>query len=253
MNVKTKKALASGALAISLGALALGVSGISPALAEVENGAPPNPVVLNDGTPGEESSTTITASTETLAWCGWYLSGVDGSINLAPETETKYDGTAINLSAEDSGLSVFVGGTSTHSPEADNCSWYGDLNKQEVSITVLASSFAFDAEVNGGAGSGDTSMDFTLDSGNPLNIDVTPSENCTTNLFVIDDEASIYSPSTLDSKPVSSNAQAAVQTVDKCDWSVDYVTSIPGGLIPLFGGVTYDFVGPSLTTTLEIE
>jgi hypothetical protein len=254
MNLKTKKALASGALAISLGALALGVAGISPAIAEGESGAPADPIVLNGeapGTPGTSSSTSTSTSTETLDWCGWYLSGVDGELSLEPDTVTKYAGEAIELSAEDAGLSVFVGGTSTHSEATDNCSWYGVDNKQEISVTVTASGYEFDGEVDGG--SGDESMDFILDSGNPLNIDVTADTTCTSGGFGIDDQASIYSPDTLISKPVTSNSQSAVTTVDKCDWSVDYVTSIPGGLIPLYGGVIYDFVGPTLTTTLSIE
>lgn len=255
MNVKIKKKLAGGALALSLGALALGVSGISPALAEVGSGAPEAPVVLNQGIDeaiieGTSSETTISASTDTLPWCGWYLSGVTTSLALQPDVETDYDGTAIELSAEDTGLSVFVGGSSTHSILENNCSWYGDTNKQEVWVSVAVSSVEFDAEV--GEGTGDISMDFDLDNTNPLNINVVPT-SCATEVFTVDESASIFSPGSLQSYPVKSNIESAVDTTDKCDWSVDYVTSIPGGLVPLIGGATYTFVGPLLTTTLEVQ
>lgn len=260
MKIRIKRALATGALAISLGALALGVAGINPALAET-SGAPPTPEIIDD-----ISSTTLGSSTQTLSWCGWYLSGVSESIQLVPVDDpdtvgliesdgpdaNKYDGTEILIGASDSDISLFVNGNSSYLDDADNCSWYGDPNKQEVWVSVEASGVSFDA-VSDNAGP-DSSMNFDLENSNPLNLNVVPDQFCVpTYGFSIDAEASIYDVDSLESFPVKSNSQASVGTTDMCSWTVNYVTSIPSGLVPVYGDALYTYTGPLLTTTMEVQ
>ena len=240
MNIKTKKALASGALAISLGALALGVAGVSPALATSQ---------ATD--PSGGGDTQLSASTETGPWCGWYLTDVSAELELVPVNveETTYVGTAIDLTVTDPlGLSAFVGGSESHSDDTSNCSWYGDTNKQAVEVSVTADSANFMATPF--LGDPDTSMDFSLDSDNRLTITVAADTDFCNGFFVTD-LTYIYGES-LTATPIESAVFTEVGTTDRCDWEVTYSTSIPAGLVPTYGGDTYVYTGPTLTTTLEI-
>ena len=253
MNIKTKKALAGGALVISLGALALGVSGVGPALATSEG-----PLPSGGG------DTDLTASTLTGAWCGWYLTDVSSELVLEPVNalETTYVGTAIDLTATDLlGSSAFVGGTDVHDDDTTNCSWYGAPNQQAVEVSIEADSANFEAMAEFYNDETDTSMDFSLNSDNPLTITV--DEDLATdevtglrlycNGFDVTEVTTIYG-TLLDliSNPISSAVYTDVGTTDRCDWDVTYSTSIPAGLVPTYGGTTYSYTGPTLTTTLEI-
>lgn len=242
MKTRTKKFLASGALAVSLGALALGVSGVGPALATTSG---PDP------DPAGGFSTTLGASTETGEWCGWYLRGVDSDLTLMPviPTQDTYTGVEIELEVEDTELSAFVNGTSVYSNSSDNCSWYGNANKQAVSVTVTAADNEFTATTTEGS---DTSMDFFLTDLNPLTLTVTEGAECATNGFFIDSLDEIAGAD-LTSEPVTSAVSSAVQTTDTCGWDVTYGVSIPEDLVPTYGGAAYVYTGPTLTTTLEVD
>jgi hypothetical protein len=243
MNLKTKKALASGTLALSLGALALGIAAVNPALANEEQ--------QFDST--GSGTTSFVAETMTQAWCGWYLQGIDSSLTMTATSE-RYDGSEIGLSADDTGLEVFVGSSSTYSDQADNCSWYGSSNQQAAWVTVNANHAGFtgtaDREVPDPT---DDSMNFMLDSVvNPLTLTITAGETCASDNFIVDQLDSI-SDGDLFSNPVKSAIETDVLTTDRCGWDVVYGTKIPTGKVPKFGGVVYDFTGPTLTTTLEIQ
>jgi hypothetical protein len=244
MNIRIKKTLASGALAISLGALTLGVAGVSPSLAApgTDDDVSRNPQVLGS------SETTLDTSITSVTWCGWYLTGVSGALTLAPSdgvTEL-YDGTEIPLTVSNDGLSVYVGGDATYSDSPENCSWYGDSNKQAVEVTVTASTDAFTASSSVGS---DTAMDFYLDSENPLNIGITEDTECAGFTTTSADQ---IQGADLVSNPVTSAVFTLVGTNDICDWSATYTTSIPAGMVPTYGGSLYSYTGPTLTTTLEI-
>ena len=242
MNIKTKKALAGGALVISLGALALGVAGVSPALATSQ--APD---------PSGGGETQLSASTETGAWCGWYLTDVSSELVLEPVNalETTYVGTAIDLTATDPlGSSAFVGGTDFHDEDTTNCSWYGAPNQQAVEVSIEADSANFEAMAEFYNDETDTSMDFSLTSENRLTITV-DEDVAYCNGFFVTPETSIYGGA-LTSTPIESAVYTDVGTTDRCDWDVTYTTSIPAGLVPTYGGTTYSYTGPTLTTTREI-
>ena len=243
MNIRIKKALASGALAISLGALAFGVAGVSPALATDTPAPPADPQVLGDG------ATDLDTSITSVAWCGWYLSGVAADLTLVPVdgVTTTYNGLEIPLTAENSGLTAFVGGDNEHVDDVDNCSWYGDSNTQAVEVTITASSVLFSAESSLGS---DAEMNFSLEESNKLNITVDQVEESCVG-FTTTSEDPIWGEDTT-SNPVTSAVYTDVGTNDICDWSVTYTTSIPGDMVPTYGGSIYSYTGPTLTTTLEI-
>ena len=240
MHIKTKKALASGALAISLGALSFGVAGIGPSFAV----APTPPEDPQGG-----GTTSTTTSVSSVDWCGWYISGVEESLVLANETGiTTYSGDEIPLTAENSGFSAHVGGASTHDDDPENCSWYGDGNKQAVEVTLTANRDSFEATLPEGLI--DTEMDFSLTGDNPLNITVAEDTACEG--FTAPDSSDVIQGTDLVSTPVTSNVYNLVGTNDVCDWTITYTTNIPAGMVPTYGGTLYSYVGPTITTTLEI-
>lgn len=243
MNIKFKKALAAGSLTLALGGLALSFTGVGAAIA-----ATTAPSGSDVGT----ATSSTTASTTTLPWCGWYLTGIDSALTLSGATV--YDGTEVSLTAADTSLEAFVNGSSTYSAADDNCSWYGNTNKQAAWVSVTADTAAFDASTTADTAGTDNSMDFALDTDNKLNITAVedPSANCTTNGFSITADASVFG-TTLSSNPVKSALSTDVTTHDKCTWSMNYATKIPGGKVPTYGDATYTFTGPTLTTTLDIQ
>lgn len=263
MNLRIKKAAAIGALTISMGTLALGVAGMNPALANEEQ--PAGAVVVDGNASG---ATSLSASTTTTRWCGWYLSGVDTELQLTAASNT-YDGSRIVLSAEDSGLEVFVNGLqafgdgsfSDYSSDEANCSWYGSSNIQEAHVRVTANNATFTgtADRGGSPDPTDTSMNFVLsDTDEALSLDVTEADvSCTSFGFDLTAATDIHSGSLTSTTVMSASDQAVgddpvVGTNDRCVWSVGYATAIPAGKVPTYGGVLYVYTGPTLTTTLEI-
>jgi hypothetical protein len=175
------------------------------------------------------------------------MSGVASALVLDNEEGiTEYDGDAIPLSAQNTGLSAHVGGSSLYDELPDNCSWYGPDNKQAVAVTLSTTTNSFTATNLMGT---DAEMDFNLDSDNKLNISVEKDTACTG--FTTTDLDAIFGEDN-ESEPVSSALSASVGTNDVCDWSITYETSIPAGMVPTYGGTLYSYTGPTITTTLEI-
>jgi hypothetical protein len=243
MNLLLKKSLAGVTLSLAMAGLLAGTMAVGPALANNQQDEP------DEGFAG--ISATTSASTVTLPWCGWYLTGVSDSLNLVGAQE-KYDGTELELSGQDDELVAFVNGSETYSDSADNCTWYGAQNTKAARVTVSADGASFDARPDGGDES-DNSMDFVLDEANKLDIAViqNPDGACTADGFQVDADASVYE-SNLSSTPIQSAAADSVTTTNRCGWSMQYNTTIPGGLSPWYGDLTYFFTGPTLTTTLDI-
>lgn len=244
MNSKFKKALAGATLSLAIGAMAIGIAGVGPALAATTQ--------PGSGDVGLTESTT-SASTTTLPWCGWYLTGIDATLALDASNST-YDGTEIDLTASDDGIEAFVNGSGTYSSATDNCSWYGSANQQAAWVSVVANSAAFTATTPADTDGTDSSMNFNLDSANKLNITVTenPDGSCVADGFTLVPDASVFD-GTLSSNPIKSAASVDVTTTDRCAWSMNYATKIPGGKVPTYGEATYTFTGPTLTTTLDIQ
>jgi hypothetical protein len=250
MNLMLKKSLAGVTLSLAMAGLLAGTMAVGPALANQQQDEP------EGGFPGTDATTS--ASTYTLPWCGWYLTGVSDSLTLN-SSSSSYDGTEIALSGEDTELFAFVNGSESYSDATENCSWYGAENRKAAQVTVTANGSAFDGSAdgaleNGGRDLEDTSMDFTLDADNKLNIAVNedPDGACTADGFQVNPDASMYE-GVLSSTPIQSAIATEVTTTNRCAWSMEYSTKIPAGMSPKYGALTYDFTGPTLTTTLDIQ
>lgn len=246
MNIKFKKALAAGSLTLALGGLAIGFSGVAAATA-VEGERPTE-------ASGNVGNTTTSASTTTLPWCGWYIDGLSNEIVL--EGSATYEGIEVDLSGSSAAkVSAFVNGSSNYSPTSANCSWYSDSNKQSASLTVALAEgevTAFTAATDR-LDNSDTSMNFELTSDNKLAITATPDENCETNKFVVEPDASIYFGQTSSTPVRSSNLRTQITTANKCSWTMNYATTIPANKTPKYGNKTYNYTGPTLVTSLAVD
>jgi hypothetical protein len=241
MNIKFKKALAASSLTLALGGLAVGMTGVAAAVA-----------VDAPGISGDSGSAVAGATTVTLPWCGWHVAGLPSTLNLvgdeATGTTAKYAGLEIPLSSTADNISTHVGGSSTYSSADDNCSWFDDSKKQAVKLTIAADGTAFIA--NAGENP-DAGMNFDLNgSTNALHVTATPVADSCSN-FGVTPSASIGG-ATLSSPTLTSPNVAGVTTKNVCAFSLEFATKIPGGMIPAYGDQTYNYTGPTVTSTLEI-
>lgn len=259
MNLRLKKALAIAAMPLAGAGLIAGLMTAGPAYA----GDMPGTVADPSSTPAPLASqaASVAASTKTVPWCGWTVSGLPTGLTLedtaakAANKASSYKGAAIALSGATTGVSAFVSGSNASSDVEDNCSWYGNENKQGLSMTVTASRANFEAFA-AGVTAADSGMGFNLvstdnvDTTNPLTI--TPTYGSCSDAFVTSDNLSVYS-SKLISNPVTASNKTKVTTTSSCTWGLAYATKIPAGMKPLYGDKVYTFTGPTLTTTVNIN
>jgi hypothetical protein len=253
MNLRLKKALAIATLPLAGAGLVAGLMTAGPAYA----GDMPSTVSSPSATPAPLASqaAAVGASTHTVPWCGWTVSGLptgltlDDTVAKAAGKDSSYKGSEISLGGSTTGISAFVSGSAVKSTDPDNCSWYGDTNKQGLGMTVTASRAEFTARAEG-TSADDTGMGFSLTSAAPLTI--TPSYTNCSSAFVTSDNLSVFD-SQLTSNPVTASDKTKVDTVSSCTWGLAYSAKIPGGMKPLYGDKTYTFTGPTLTTTVNIK
>jgi len=256
MNLRLKKALAIATMPLAGAGLVVGLMTAGPAYA----GDMPISVSNPSATPAPLASkaASVAAETKTVPWCGWTVSGLPSGLTLedsVAKTANKpssYKGTEIVLGGSTSGVSAFVSGSNVVSAVEDNCSWYGDSNKQGLTMTVTASRANFTARPAGET-SDDAGMGFSLTEDSKLTI--TPTYSGCSNAFVTSDSLSVWGGvnEKLTSTPVKASDKSKVTTTSACTWSLTYAAKIPGGLTPLFGDKTYAFTGPTLTTTVNIN
>jgi hypothetical protein len=253
MNLRLKKALAIATMPLAGAGLVVGLMTAGPAYA----GNMPGTVADPSSTPAPLASqaASVAAETKTVPWCGWTVSGLPEALTLedtvakaAGETSS-YKGAEIALGGSTTGVSAFVSGSTVASIAEDNCSWYGDTNKQGLTMTVTASRANFTARP-AGAESDDSGMGFSLTEASPLTISPTYT-NCS-NAFVTSDNLSVWDHQ-LTSTPVTASDKTKVTTTSACTWGLTYAAKIPAGKMPLFGDKTYAFTGPTLTTTVNIN
>jgi hypothetical protein len=253
MNLRLKKALAIAAMPLAGAGLVVGLMTAGPAYA----GDMPGTVANPSATPAPLASqaASVAASTKTVPWCGWTVSGLPTGLTLE-DTAAKsagkassYKGVDIALGGSTSGVSAFVSGSTTASTDADNCSWYGDTNKQGLTMTVTASRANFTARP-AGESADDAGMGFSLTSSSKLTI--TPAYTGCSDAFVTSNNLSVWADQ-LASTPVTASDKSLVTTTSACTWGLTYAAKIPGGMKPLFGDKTYAFTGPTLTTTVNIN
>ena len=244
---KDSKAIKGGLLVVAgVFAAALQVGGASA----VEN---------SETALGVDSQVALGAEVDVLAQCAWYLDGVDSSLTLLSADDglggnVPYIGDALTISAQDSSVELYFSGSITAD---DPCGIYVD-GSAGIDLTVELATLAF-------VGSPDTSMNFSLDGLNPLNVDMDVnglSNACSTGSW---DDYTASSPVALDTattpETVFGIADSEVRSgtyspslggpgfLPNCDLVMAYSTQIPAGLIPDSSG-SYTFTGPAMTVTI---
>lgn len=253
MNLRLKKALAIAAMPLAGAGLIAGLMTAAPAYA----GDMPGTVADPSSTPAPLASqeASVAAETKTVPWCGWTVSGLPTGLTLedtvakAASKPSSYKGAEIALGGSTTGVSAFVSGSNVASTDEENCSWYGDTNKQGLTMTVTASRANFTARPAGETAD-DEGMGFSLTDTSKLTI--TPEYTGCSDAFVTSNNLSVWADQ-LTSTPVTASDKSKVTTISACTWGLTYAAKIPGGMKPLFGDKTYAFTGPTLTTTVNIN
>jgi hypothetical protein len=212
--------------------------------------------------PPSPSHANVSISVSAAESCSWYLENVPEEISL--ESETKYRGEAISVSAT---LSAAIGfsGDATTPDFITQCSFFNSsLTAKKLTVTLVGSEFI--ARYNG---TRDDSMSFGIDE-RPLNLGVASNaQNCpqveglpaavsqtfnwgpTKNL---DDLVRSFDLVTYSSTPDVGEKNhfpsgEAAKCAPRLELSVEIRPNQPGP--PDGAGLTYVFTGPSLTFALE--
>jgi hypothetical protein len=221
-------------------------------------------VAGDDGTrqsmdPLDISSLDVTTEVPVAPWCGWYVSSdlaTEIALTPAAEAPSEYTGDAIAITATAAENTAYVGPTSGLTVQGDetDCSWFTTGSKYGARYDVVASSsnFIASAALLGGD-TLDSEMDFEAISGtNPLNITNIGIGDCADEGFVADEGAELSGTGASLTTTPWTVSTASVVNNNFCQWSAKYEINIPADMIPTYGGVTYKWVGPTLTHTLVI-
>jgi hypothetical protein len=209
------------------------------------------------------SSTTLTATVAaSIHTCSWYLDNVPVSIDMSNPDNLEYIGQDLPLEAQElADISVYFSGDVEKS---DRCSFYDEETGVELAMSVSGTGFY---------NSGDDSLDWnfgdTMKDGTTSQFGVSfieQLESCTvgfTKSFssqVLDDGLGAplnLKPLKTGPSAVRSNFQPYALPEDgptfaECIMSPKFQTSVPGGQMPRSPGGSYNFQGPTVTTTLTI-
>ena len=224
----------SNVVGVVFGTVLIGL-GLTPTAISFANGAP----VAGGVAAGDA---TMESTVAVPPWCGWTQSpAASGSITL--EGSGMYTGAAYNLSANSGNIYAYVNGGSSITSQAasDNCSWFG--------MTPLGASLSMTVDGNfssvSDAGGADPAFAWDLaDAGITF-----------TNNFLAGSCADF---TTFAGATATNNTPINVWSVDYadtitnnfCQYSIDYATTIPGGLNPTYGDSTYTITGPSISIDL---
>jgi len=208
------------------------------------------------------SSTAVTATVAaSIHTCSWYLQNVPESIALSNPENLEYIGRDLPLEAKDlADISVYFSGAAEKN---DRCSFYDEVTGVELAMSIDGTGFY---------NSGDTSLNWSFgestdDGKSSFAVSFTEqSASCTTG-FIKDFTAQLLndgSGAPLSLTPVrtgptlvSSNflpyvLLASGPTFADCIMSANFQTSVPGGKRPGAPGTSYNFQGPTVTTTLTV-
>ena len=179
-------------------------------------------------------------------WCAWYLNGSAATIDLAPADEAKYVGEDLVVTAESPDMYAYIGSDvdQTSAMAGDNCSWFG-ATPWNAEFTVSIDGTKFTA--NTSSGQRDSEMDFYVSDDSPISIEPTLT-GC--------DVSFTKGPASQLPDGVATEANVwtnvAGGTNDFCSFKFNYSVTIPGGLIPSYGGTTYIWTGPKVTHTVTV-
>lgn len=212
----------------------------------------------------DNSSTSVTAIVAaSIHTCSWYLENVPTSISMSNPDNLDYYGQDLPLEAQDlADISVFFSGDAEKN---DRCSFYDEETGVELAMSVSGTGF-----YNSGP---DNSLDWTF--GDPMK-DGSTSQFGVSFIEQLESCSSAFtksfSPQVLNNgiglplnlKPlktgptaVRSSFQPSALPADsptfaECVLSAKFQTSVPGGQMPSRPGQSYNFQGPTVTTTLTI-
>lgn len=221
-------------------------------------------MMLAISTPVANASTGVSSEVEAIDVCNWELGGFPGALKLVPaDSEAKYEGVALPVSATITGLTLALSGAADASPleTSTNCSFYNIKKDGQVEFK-LATTNSFTANFAGADGAvRDEAMDFALTADAPMTIVADATQ---VGLCVASVENGSWS-----SDPGSFNAVdnhknifglAAVQNIHAsgvnvgCDPAVTVGITIKASTqIPAGAGKNYTFSGPTLTITKRSE
>lgn len=209
-----------------------------------------------DGTATQDATTS--ASADSILQCGWRINGVEPTISLANADSTlEYVGSEYSLNGSDTGIKVFLSGSST---ESTRCSFYNDYKGAQVKVAWTGASFTSRTA----ASETDTSLSWDV-SDSPLRL-VYTAGTCTTG-FTSSDSVTVSSafvtgsevvPALIPRDAVDTSAEynpsaKESPTFPSCGFSAAFSTAIPSNKTPNSPGSQYSFTGPTLTTTLVLE
>lgn len=220
---------------VSLGCLsALGISAGAANAADV-------------GVSGDEQQTALEATVDVLAPCVWRLDNVDPELTLTNQSGFDYIGDALSLSAMDT-IQIFLSGDATTQNEV--CGIYVD-GDAGIRLSVSANNLSF-------VGDGiDDSMDFTMDSFNPLVVDADAegfgcngswTDNGPFDIGTTNSAVEPYSILSADVVNMDTEGQSFPE-FPSCELDVSYSTDVPAGQVPA-GSTTYTLTGPELVVTI---
>jgi len=188
-----------------------------------------------------------------LSECTWFVSGLAPQVSLAPRADgVSYSGEPLVMRSERFTLSAQV--RASGGGIGEPCTWRSSSPSprggQGLMIAVSASGLEFGARAQvGDSATPDPAMSFPLTGGTrSLVIAVDQSASCS---------PGFGSPGSLDiSEQATGGSLLSIPAVhvrptSSCTVTLTYRTEIPGGLLPRYPGVRYEFLGPTLTYTVQ--
>ena len=231
-------------IAIAFAALALatfGLTGVNSGIAATEVGGV------------DEVPATTTAGADTLEACSWYVTGLAADIALANGDDMEYVGNDYTLTATDEDIQIFFSASDTPS---QRCSFYDDERGVQVQVAWAGEDFT--------TGTLDTSLDFSvgddLEAGGSVTVDITYDGECSEDWTAgatksIGVDVTPLVPASIANDAVSAYTPTlkAGATFASCTLDATYTTKLPGNKTPANPGTSYDFNGPTLTTTVTMN
>jgi copper chaperone CopZ len=206
----------------------------------------------------------VQSEVEAIDVCSWELGGFSGNLNLGPaDSEAKYEGAALDVSATITGLTLALSGAADSTPldSSTNCSFY-NIEKYGNVEFKLTNTNSFTAKYDdGGVETRDEDMDFSLTSAAPMSI-VADANDVAACVASVDGTSWSNTDGAFEAVDETENifGLAEVENVHADNANVACAPSITVGVtikssevVPAGAGKDYTFSGPTLTITKRSE
>lgn len=194
----------------------------------------------------------VSSSVETVDNCKWVMANIPGEIAMSSDSNAKFNGDALTVSADLSGPTLGLSGsTSTVATSAESsteCSFYNRVLNASLSATLDTVAFVASYEKADGTTESDTAMNFSLGDGVPLVI--TPDiSQCTVPSGWTASTISFTASSSEELIAFSSETdEYAASAAPRCDPPGTIEVQIPQrSTVPVGAGSEYSFTGPTIT------